>query len=78
MLASIYLKRGELNLARSELTEAIHCQPQFVSAHFNLALVLQKEGKRDEAANEFRATLRLDPEFEAARAALDHIESSAR
>jgi choline-sulfatase len=78
MLGSIDLKRGELDQATTEFNEAIHCQPQFVSAHFNLALAFQREGKRDQAANEFRETLKIDPGFEAARTALDHLESDGR
>ena len=77
-MGSLYLLRGQLEQARSELKTAIRLQPEFASAHYNFALVLKKQEKRDEAAQEFRAALKADPQFQAARAELDRLEASTK
>ena len=74
----MYLQRGDLERARAELQEAIRLEPKFALAHFNLALVFQKEAKIEEAEGELRAALRADPSFPAARAELDRLEATAR
>jgi Tfp pilus assembly protein PilF len=53
-------------------------QPEFASSHYNLALVLKKQEKREEAARELRAALKADPQFQAARAELDRMEASTK
>jgi len=77
-LGSVYIRRGQLEQASSELEEAIRLQPEFAGAHYNLALVLKKQEKRDEAAQELRAALKADPQFQAARAELDRMEASTK
>jgi arylsulfatase A-like enzyme/Tfp pilus assembly protein PilF len=54
-LGSFYLQRRDLDRARRQLEEAIRLQPKFASAHFNLGLVFQRQGRGEEAAQEFRA-----------------------
>jgi len=72
----VYLQSGDLKLARSELQEAIRLQPELASAHYNLALVSEKQQKMDEATRELREALKADPQFRAARVELDRLERS--
>jgi len=44
-------------------------QPEFAWAHYNLALVSKQHEKRDEAAQELRAALKADLQFQPARGA---------
>ena len=53
-------------------------QPEFAAAHYNLALVLQKQDSRNEATQELRAALKANPQFQAARAELDRMEASTK
>jgi Tfp pilus assembly protein PilF len=46
-------------------------------AHSNLAFVLTTQGKREEAKQEYREALALDPELKIARAALAKLEQPA-
>jgi len=73
MLGSIYLRRGELGPAQVELRQSIHYQPTFALAHYNLALVLEKHGQEDEAEEELKTALKLDPRFTAARRKLNAL-----
>jgi Tfp pilus assembly protein PilF len=54
-LGGIYLQRGELAPAQHQFEEAIRLQAKLASAHYNLALVFQKQGKKEDAVREFRA-----------------------
>jgi Tfp pilus assembly protein PilF len=45
---------------------AIQLDPSLFEAHYNLALALEKTGRRAEAASEYRETLRLRPAYTAA------------
>jgi Tfp pilus assembly protein PilF len=74
----VYLQRGQLQQARDEIEEAIRSRPEFAWAHYNLALVSKKQGKRDEATQELRAALKADPQFQAARTELDRMEASTK
>jgi Tfp pilus assembly protein PilF len=59
-LGGIYLQGGELERARHQFEEAIRLQTKFAQAHYNLGLVLQKQGKSEEAAREFQAALEAE------------------
>ena len=48
--------------------------PPLASAHFRLATILEKQGRRDLARQEYEATLRLDPEQKEARAGLGRVK----
>jgi Tfp pilus assembly protein PilF len=74
----VYLQSGRLEQARSELEQAIRLQPKFAWAHYNLALVLKKQEKKDDAKRELRAALKADPQFPAARAELDRMEAATK
>jgi tetratricopeptide (TPR) repeat protein len=47
--------------------------PPLASAHFRLATILEKQGRRDEARGEYQATLRLDPDQKEAREGLARV-----
>ena len=49
------MQRGDLEPARRQFEETIRLQPKLASAHYNLALIFQKQGKTDAAEQEFRA-----------------------
>lgn len=50
--------------------------PNYVSAHYNIANVLARLGKRDEAVQHYQAILRLQPNFAPAQQALKRIQKS--
>ena len=47
--------------AKAESEAAIHLNPNFPVAHLNLGMALVQLGKLDEAEQQFKETLRLDP-----------------
>jgi len=53
-------------------------QPEFAWAHYNLALVSKQREKRDEAAQELRAALKADLQFQPARAELQRMEAATK
>jgi len=53
-LGGIYFQRDDLEAARLQFQDAIRLNPKFAEAHYRLGLVLQKQGKSAEAAQEFR------------------------
>ena len=72
-LGDLYLKKGDLDKAYTEFLESVRLSPKSASAHYDLGLVLQKQKKPNDAANEFRRALAIDPQFSAARDALSHM-----
>jgi choline-sulfatase len=70
-LGSLYLRQGDLRKAEAEFTAAIRLQPKFAWPHYNLGLVFRAENAPAKANEEFRRALDDDPNFQAARAALD-------
>jgi tetratricopeptide (TPR) repeat protein len=56
-----YLRRGDLEAARAELDTAVALLPSHIPNHFNLALALAKLHRNDEALQEARRALKLDP-----------------
>ena len=47
--------------------------PPLASAHYRLGTIREKQGRRDQARQEYEATLRLDPEQKEARAGLARV-----
>lgn len=47
--------------ALQEVQEALRLRPDFAEAHQNLALLLDHDGRTDEAVAHYRETLRLNP-----------------
>jgi TolB-like protein/DNA-binding winged helix-turn-helix (wHTH) protein/Tfp pilus assembly protein PilF len=76
-LAEAYAVRGALYYTRlhnfdiaramADYRKAISLNPNFAEAHHNLAAELTHVGLHDQAVEEFRTTLRLDPQNEGAK-----------
>lgn len=61
---SVFLQRqGDLDAARRHLTRASLLDPQLPQIHYQLGLVLVQQQHFDEAATQFRETLRINPRF---------------
>ncbi len=65
---------GQLPEAEAELRAAVRLQPRSATAHFNLALVLTRQGNI-EARSEARKAVALDPNLPAAAELLRQLES---
>jgi Flp pilus assembly protein TadD len=57
------LAAGDLDGAISQLESAIHAEPTYAAAHYQLGLALQQSGKKDEAKKEFEKAGQLDPKL---------------
>ena len=66
---------GQDALAEAEraFREAVAREPKAARYRYNLGLVLQRQGRRDEARAAFRETLSADPSFAPARDRLREI-----
>jgi tetratricopeptide (TPR) repeat protein len=56
------INKGDLDAAINCLQKALELNPEDVLGHFNLGNLLGRQGKLNEAREEFRACLRYDPE----------------
>ena len=65
---------GDYLSAEKYYRAALILDPARAEANYNLALLLQKKGDEKGAREYLLNTLRIDPEFKGARAALDRIE----
>jgi tetratricopeptide (TPR) repeat protein len=72
-LGSIYLRQYNLPEARNEFQEAVRLKSDFIFAHFNLGLAQRGLGDIDSARSEFEKALAGDPNFTAAREALNRL-----
>ena len=61
-LGNLLLLGGRVEDAREAYEEAIGLDPELVSAHFNLALLLQQENERRQALRHLREVIERDPE----------------
>jgi tetratricopeptide (TPR) repeat protein len=71
-----YVYFGYLNdvaQAIDAFTEAIRFNPQFVKAYFNRAVALEEKGKKSDAINDYKKVVELDPDHDAALAALNRL-----
>jgi len=68
---------GRLDEARKESLKLMETDPSFARAHYELGLVLEEEGKYDEAINEFKLGLKALPDNVAALTALGHAQARA-
>jgi tetratricopeptide (TPR) repeat protein len=64
--ATLLAQRGEMGEALRHYQEAVRRQPT-PSAHFNLALTLERMGRIEEARQQYERALALDPGLEPAR-----------
>jgi tetratricopeptide (TPR) repeat protein len=61
-LGLLHQKRGALNAAIDEFSEAIRLRPDYAAAHFNLGRSLARTGKLQQALAHFRTSWELDPQ----------------
>src|SRR6266851_3467529 len=62
-LALALVKTGDRIGAKRELQAAIQQKPDSVSSHFALGSLLQSDNNLDQAAEEFKAALKIDPQL---------------
>jgi Flp pilus assembly protein TadD len=72
-LGRAQLELGETGPAESNLRHAIILDGSNPYAHNNLGVLLQRLGKREEARQEFKTALGLNPDLEVARKNLDAV-----
>jgi Tfp pilus assembly protein PilF len=75
-VAQFYVSRGNFQGAYLRSKDAVKMQPDDPDGHWLLASVADKMGKKDEAATEYEAYLKLDPQgdhVKAAKAALGKL-----
>jgi eukaryotic-like serine/threonine-protein kinase len=68
---------GRLDEARKESLKLLETDPSFARAHYELGLVVEEEGKFEEAINEFKLGLKALPDNVAALTALGHAQARA-
>ena len=68
---------GQLDEARKESLKLFEMDPSFVRARYELGLVLEDEGKFEEAINEFKLALKQMPDNVTALTALGHAQARA-
>jgi tetratricopeptide (TPR) repeat protein len=64
---------GRLDEAREQLAAATRLDPLSPEAHHNLAVVLERQGRREEAIREYRTALRYHPGYEPSQQALARL-----
>lgn len=62
-LGALLVKLNKLNNAEPFLEEALHDDPRFPEAHFRLGLLLQAEGREDDAIRQFKTAAALNPNY---------------
>jgi tetratricopeptide (TPR) repeat protein len=72
-LANALAATGNYAEAEQTYRQSISAEPTSPGTHYNLAVCLQKEKKLADAAAELAETLRLDPGYAKARAALESL-----
>jgi tetratricopeptide (TPR) repeat protein len=75
-LALALLKTGDRTGAKRELQAAVQYKPDSVSSHFALGSLWQSENKLDEAGEEFKTALTIDPKFVLASLKLSQVLTS--
>jgi serine/threonine protein kinase/tetratricopeptide (TPR) repeat protein len=68
---------GRLDEARKESLKLIELDPTFARAHYELGLVVEDEGKFDDAIAEFKLALKSSPDNVTALTALGHAQALA-
>jgi tetratricopeptide (TPR) repeat protein len=68
---------GRLDEAQKESLKLFEMDPSFARARYELGLVLEEEGKLEEAINEFKLALKQMPDNVTALTALGHAQGRA-
>jgi Flp pilus assembly protein TadD len=55
------LQTGRLGEAQQEFMNAVHLNPQYAEAHFNLGLTLHQRGSEAESHQEFEKAYTIEP-----------------
>lgn len=71
--ATLFARKGDLAEAVRLYEEALRRQPK-ASVHFNLAITLERLGRRDEARRQYEEALKMDPGLTAARERLGALQ----
>ncbi|MBX9689433.1 MAG: tetratricopeptide repeat protein [Candidatus Obscuribacterales bacterium] len=74
VLGNALSKTGDLKGAAQEYKVAIHLQPDYENAHYNLGRVLNEDGQVTDAKFALSKALELDPNDERVLAILDKLE----
>jgi len=72
-LATLLHEQGRTAEAMESWREGLRWVPQSPELHYGLGTALWAEGKRDEALEEFRAALRQQPDYAAAKSAVQRL-----
>jgi choline-sulfatase len=73
-LAGMALQMGQFDTAAEQFTTLLHLGYRPSRMHFGLGQIARAQGDRKRAAAEYRESLRLEPSFAAAKAALGQVE----
>jgi tetratricopeptide (TPR) repeat protein len=73
-LGLIYLDMDSLDQAYKSFDLAIKFDPTFPGAYYHRGHAAELQGKREQAISDFKSTLNLDPEYEAAKAGLQRLK----
>ena len=66
------MRKGAMEEAAGELTQALRIDPLYTDAHNNLGVLLARTGRLEEAMSHFSRVLELNPNDPDARRNLDH------
>ena len=69
------MKLGKVPEAAEHFEQALRSKPNYVEAHFNLGLALEKMGRRPEAIEQYHQVLKLRPDFIPATRALARLQA---
>lgn len=67
---------GRYDDALKELDEAVILEPLNVEAYHNRAVILERQGKKDAAIEQYRTAVRYRPDYEPSRTALTRLTGS--
>jgi len=69
------MRSGRMPEAIEHLEQALRLKPDYVEAHFNLGLALEKLGRTPEAIEHYQQALKLRPDLTAVRNALARLQA---
>ncbi len=75
-LARVYALKGDKDQSLQEFRVVFAKESEFPGYHFEMGRIMESWGEKEVALNHYRRALLLNPRFEAARQALQKLESS--